>query len=318
MRTRQLYWRARAYSQGMFGALDNRLKPVYCPWQQRRNKGVYAVDIRAEVGFFAQLNWCVYIFAHCERFGLRPAVSLSSPFYTSRKGDNWLTYHFEGCALPEGQESLSADGVRISRVSTIGHLGMPTNYGEQMTLDDANRLLRKNLNVKKEIQDYVDSFIARHFSSKQVVGVHYRGTDKGAEAPPVTFEDVARTVWAYLRVNPVVEAIFVASDEEKFIDRMREEFSQVDVICHDDTLRSRDGTAAHTRVVERENYLKGREALINCLLLSRCKALIRTASFLSGWSSVFNPRLPVIMLNQPYDNKLWFPDAAIVRNALVQ
>ena len=205
MRTRQLYWRARAYSQGMFGALDNRLKPVYCPWQQRRNKGVYAVDIRAEVGFFAQLNWCVYIFAHCERFGLRPAVSLSSPFYTSRKGDNWLTYHFEGCALPEGQESLSADGVRISRVSTIGHLGMPTNYGEQMTLDDANRLLRKNLNVKKEIQDYVDSFIARHFSSKQVVGVHYRGTDKGAEAPPVTFEDVARTVWAYLRVNPVVE-----------------------------------------------------------------------------------------------------------------
>lgn len=60
---------------------------------------------------------------------------------------------------------------------------------------------------------------------------------------------------------------------------------------------------------------KGFEALVNCLLLSRCDALIRSASFLSGWSNVFNPALPVIMLNRPFDAALWFPDREVLKRA---
>jgi hypothetical protein len=62
------------------------------------------------------------------------------------------------------------------------------------------------------------------------------------------------------------------------------------------------------------NRIKAREALVNCLLLARCRALIRTASFLSGWASVFNPELSVIMLNRPYQEALWFPDREVLRH----
>ena len=87
----------------------------------------------------------------------------------------------------------------------------------------------------------------------------------------------------------------------------------VDIFWHEDTVRSVDGGAIHSRPEMGDNYIKGKEALINCLLLSRCNVLIRTASFLSAWSSFFNPKFPVIMLNTPYEHKLWFPDREIIK-----
>lgn len=317
MHTRKLYWQARARAQGLRVRVDNWVKPYYCPWQQRFNHGIFAVNIKAEVGFFAQLNWCIYVFAHCEQFGLKPAVILSSPFYTCQKGDNWLAYYFDGPAIPDkGVDWAPGLGVKVSHASTIRHLGFRVDYGETMTLDRANRLFNDNLILKKEVKTYIDRFVEINFATKRVVGVHFRGTDKSLEAPPVSFDQVARTVSEYLHNHPRTSAIFVASDEEAFIDQMRRKFDGVEVIYHPDSLRSRDGSAIHAQVGLGDNYLKGREALVNCLLLSRCSAVIRTASFLSGWSSVFNPGLKVIMLNRPYENRTWFPDAVILKSAM--
>lgn len=55
-----------------------------------------------------------------------------------------------------------------------------------------------------------------------------------------------------------------------------------------------------------------RDALVNCLILSRCDALLKTASILSGWSKLFNPQLPVSMMSAPYEEYLWFPERDIV------
>jgi hypothetical protein len=57
---------------------------------------------------------------------------------------------------------------------------------------------------------------------------------------------------------------------------------------------------------------------VNALLLSRCTALIRTASRLSAWSSVFNPQLPVVMLNRPHDGMVWFPEREILKTSMNQ
>lgn len=313
---RRSYWQTRARAQALRVWVDNLLKPYYCPWQQRYNHGFFAVNIRAEVGFFAQLNWCIYVFAHCKQLGLKPAVTLSSPFYTCENGDNWLAYYFDGPAISaEGTDWMAGLDVKVSHVSTIRQLGFRVNYGEQMTLDRANHLFKENLFLKEEVRTYIDRFVEGNFATKRVVGVHFRGTDKSLEASPVSFDHVARTVNEYLHNRPETTAIFVASDEGSFIDKMCRNFDGVEVICHPDSLRSSDGSAIHTQQREGDNYLKGRDALVNCLLLSRCDTLIRTASFLSGWSSVFNPSLPVIMLNRPYEHKTWFPDSVILENA---
>lgn len=315
-RTKRLYWRSMMAAESIARRLDDRLKPLYCPLQQRNNCGIFAVDIKARVGFFAQLNWCLYVFAHCERYNLKPAVVLSSPFYARHEGDNWLDYYFDPPFLSEEDRGLLANGrVKVSHISRIGQLGLPKNYGQKMTLENANRLFYKNLSIKDDIQDYVRSFVSAHFEKRRVVGLHYRGTDKIMEAQAVSYDHVRRVLVTYLDANPQVNAVFVASDEEGFILKIRKEFKRVEVICHDDLHRSRDGAAIHTRP-DGDPSVKGREALVNCLLLSKCDTLIRTSSFLSGWSSVLNPALPVIMLNRPFDKKLWFPDAVIIKSAL--
>jgi hypothetical protein len=61
-----------------------------------------------------------------------------------------------------------------------------------------------------------------------------------------------------------------------------------------------------------------RDAIVNCLILSRCEALLKTASILSAWSKLFNPRLPVVMLNRPPDEHLWFPERVLVGENLFE
>jgi len=219
--------------------------------------------------------------------------------------------------LTETDRRLLDNGdIKYSHISDIEQMGLPVDYGEMMTLEEANRLIGNYLRIKSEIQDYVETFVEKQFGQRTMLGVHYRGTDKKSEAPPVNWEYAARTIANYLSANPQVEALFVASDEWNFVDWIKTEFKRVDVIFHNDAERSRDGKAIHVQPALGDNYVKGKEALINSLLLSKCDALIRTSSFLSAWSSIFNPCLPVIMLNRPFESKLWFPDAVIAKNSL--
>lgn len=293
------------------------MKPFYCPIQQGRNHGVYAININARVGFFAQLNWCLYIFANCERFNLKPIIHLTSPFYVRAKGDNWLDYFFEN-RNPEipGRDLIGNKPIKFSHISDIDQLGFPTDYGSTLSLEQANQLLWRHLTLKTEILDYVESFADEHFGKRTILGVHYRGTDKKSEAKPVSREYAAATIRNYLDANPHVEALFAASDEDGFIAWIKQEFKDMEVISHHDTERSRNGKAIHVRPALGDNYMKGKEALINSILLSKCNTLIRTASFLSAWSSIFNPGLPVIMLNRPYDEKLWFPDTLLAQQSM--
>lgn len=319
MYAKKCYWRSLEVFKEFTGYIDKRMKPFYCPLQQKRNKGLYAVHIHAKVGFFAQLNWCLCIFSHCHRYGLKPAILLSSPFYVRTIGDNWLEYFFENRKLTETDKNLINNGfITFSQVSDIDQLGLPLDQGSAMTLENANQLFWRYLTLKQDITDYVDAFVAEHFVKRSILGVHYRGTDKKSEAKPVPWEYVAATISNYLTANPQVDCLFIASDEENFIEWIKGIFNHIDILSHEDTLRSRDGKAVHTQPGLGDNYIKGKEALINSLLLSQCTALIRTSSFLSAWSSIFNPALPVIMLNRPYDDKLWFPDELIVQKSMNQ
>lgn len=317
MRTREIYWRLTTAFSDFSSYLANKIKPFYCPLQQKRNHGIYAINIHAKIGFFAQLNQCLRVFAYCEQHNLKPIISLTSPFYVRAKGENWLEYFFEVRELDENDKKLVGNGsIKISHVSDIDQLGLPEMHDLRMNLEYANQLLWSYLTIKSELMEYVDSYAERQFSNKTVLGIHYRGTDKKSEAKPVTRKFVAATISNYIDANPHVDTLFVASDEGDFIEWIGQEFKHIDVLSHDDTIRSKNGIAIHVQPALGDNYIKGKEALVNSLLLAKCDALIRTSSFLSAWSSIFNPSLPVIMLNRPFDDKLWFPDALIAQKSL--
>lgn len=310
----QWLWSTRERFLSRLTWLDERLKPFYIPAQQRSNGGLYAVDICARVGLFAQLNWMLLVFEHCERHALRPYVRLSSPYYcVAERGMNWLDYFFQLRRLGvDDRECLESGRCQISRISSIEQLGLP-DYDRDMQLDRAHYLFHRYLAPDPALLAYVDGFVQRHFGAGPVIGLHYRGTDKTAEAPPVPPEAAIATVLDYASAHPEFRSVFVASDDAGFILKATNALKPLEVIVHDDVHRSSDGLAVHTRAQVGDPYLKAKEALVNCMFLSRCALLVRTASFLSGWASVFKPELPVVMLNRPYGEKTWFPDREVLR-----
>jgi len=303
-------------------AFFKRLMSNLC-WQwTRKNRTIFAVDICSAGGFGANLEWCLEIMMHCERFQMTPYIRLTGKNYTSEHyGDDYFTYFFENPQLSKVDERRIRNGdVPTTRICHIDDLGLPHNYDVLLTLDDAPKLIKKYLRVKDEITDEVRAFRKAHFG-QNVLGIHYRGTDK-AEAPRTDYAKVKRNIQHYLEKSPTTDCVFVSSDEVDLIEYIRSftgnQFPTVRVICRKDKYRSSyKGVKIHDSVPG-NNYDKGRDAIVNILLLSTCDVLIKTASIFSGWSRLFNPELPVIMLSAPYEHSRWFPEREILKQVLYE
>jgi len=284
-----------------------------------RESNTLDVEIDARLGFFAQLNWCLYILAYCEDHRLHPRIRLIGAQYAATPNRDWFHDFFdereanERASLSRGAPNNSK-GAGLS-IQHINETSFASSYASSMTIERAHQLFTMRYSIKPHIETYVNDFVAQEMSSGATIGVHYRGTDKKAEAEPVDRSRCLQSVIHYASDHPEVKRVFLSSDDRGFIDWFSEEAKgTLSVISHPDEERSSDALPVHTNP-RGDGYRKGFEALVNCLLLSRCVALIRTASFLSGWSSVFNPRLPITLLNEPYAHTCWFPDRELIRQS---
>ncbi len=204
-------------------------------------------------------------------------------YYDPSYGSNWWEYYFEPIKLGM-VDTVDKDFVTYKNIifSNIGQFLLP--------LDHAHELINKYIKIKPAIQNKVDSFVQEHFDSKKVIGVHYRGTDKKSEAPKVPYEYVANLLKREYITDPAIY-FFVATDDQLFLDFIKTIFPHK--IIYIDALRSCDDHNVHSAACE-SPYKKGEQALMDCLLLSRCSKLYKTASHLSDCSIKFNPALPVV------------------------
>jgi len=99
--------------------------------------------------------------------------------------------------------------------------------------------------------------------------------------------------------------IFVATDNQAFLDCMKQTFGNR--VCYLEMERSTDDQPIHTQR-KLNGYVKGEEALLDCLILSKSAFLFRTASNLNNASLMFNPSLPSFPLNE--DLRLWKKETA--------
>jgi Nodulation protein Z (NodZ) len=292
------------------------LRRVVNEFQLRREAKTLALEIDAKLGFFAQLNWCLYILAYCEERGLHPTIRLTGAQYSETPNRDWFHDFFDENHSREGaidapQETEASREITLS-IRHINETSFADLYAPSMTIELAHQLFTKHYRIKDRVKAYVDDFIARELSNRAAVGLHFRGTDKRYEAQPVNWSRCFHSVVKYVSDHPEVRTVFLSSDDPHFINWFSHEArGTVSVVTHPDEERSRDARPVHVNR-SGNGHRKGFEALVNCLLLSRCAALIRTASFLSGWSSVFNPRLPVTLLNEPYAQTSWFPDRELI------
>lgn len=247
-------------------------------------------------GLFSEFAAVLGILDHYERWQrLYAGVKVdfgAGLYYEPSFGSNWWEYYFEPI-------DIGGDSGAPSRVVSPYYHDLCANRIERtMPRETAARLVARYVVLKPRIRDSVDAYVREHWGDAMVLGIHYRGTDKSAEAARVPYHDVETAVRDAIRAaGPRPCKLFLATDEQAFLDYLHDRFPAQ--LLYRDMFRSVDGRAID--VVNGDgNHKKGEDAVLDCLLLSRTHSLIRTASNLSLCAALFNRELPETLLNQEF------------------
>lgn len=181
-----------------------------CIAEANLKRGLMAVEIKSKHGIGAKLEWVLEILAFCEENALSPQFKFTNP--DSNDDENYFESFFR-----INSHYKQDDPTEFIEIRSIHDLGLDKNYDTILNIELASYLIDKYLIVKVDVMCEVDEFCAQYFSNKSILGVHYRGTDKKREAPPVTYEMVERNINFYLDKFPKTDSVFVASDDENFI-----------------------------------------------------------------------------------------------------
>ncbi len=244
-------------------------------------------------GLFAEFGAVLGMLEHYETWhnqyaGVMVLFKDQGLYYDPALGENWWEYYFEPINIVGSERSA------ITRViDTYQHIQFSVRATSKMARASGHRLISQYIRVKPHIQQKVDAFVNENFNGASIIGIHYRGTDKSAEAPRISYETVLATVQEKLgAVGAEHYRLFLATDEQAFLDRMLNHFANKLIYCK--TFRSTDGKPTHGR--NADTHKRGEDAVIDCLLLSRCHYLIRTQSNLGLCATFFNPLLPTTLL----------------------
>lgn len=119
------------------------------------------------------------------------------------------------------------------------------------------------------------------------LGLHYRGTDKNRDfnqTNPVSYNDFLTLIKDFINNHEDIDTIFVATDEYPINQTIEQNYKDKRVF--------NTGVAGFWKSLEKTNtYTKADHAVLDCILLSKCKYLIKNQSALSGFAKVFNPKL---------------------------
>lgn len=263
--------------------------------EQPKNNWFLVLNNPSDSGMFAIFGSVLGTLNFYERenfAGLK--IDLNSGRYLDPQvGPNWWEYFFEPINL--GDENAPKHYFSQEEYMRLALLAFPD------TRERAFELIQRYIHLKPSIQQEVDSFCNRHFKDHFVIGVHHRGTDKITEWPLVPYEKTFNTL------NEVISSlsetqrnnlrVYIATDEQRFLTYLLERLPSI--LIYSDFVRSHTSTALHEYDTGfySSSYQLGKEALLDCLLLSRCHILLRpVTSCLSAISSCFNPEMPVIGL----------------------
>jgi len=223
--------------------------------------------------------------------GLEIDLGTTGLYYDAIKGPNWWGYYFEELPIQVDSSSPKVDiREKLDEYTTRGIVEIPS--------ERCNYLANKYLKVRQEFLQEADEFIKNNSKDTHLIGVQYRGTDKmNVEATYISQEAAALRIKEELSRMTIPQnfKIFVATDDQLFLDAMKKEFSNK--VCYFEMERSRHKELPIHLYGRSSGYIKGKEALLDCLVLSKSDFLFRTSSNLSNSALIFNPSLPSFLLN---------------------
>lgn len=276
--------------------------------RQRLNRGVFAIEIRENSGFFSVMQMVLFVLMYCDEKCLTPRITARGGIYGDKEGKvDWFGACFD--AIQTAPANALTRKLRTSTVRDLVQLGFRQRYETRLQLASASALFRKHYRPAAHITQEVDAICTRLDIGKSTLGVHFRGTDKKLEAVPVSWTEFCQLVEATLDDNPQLDTIFVSSDEQAFIDFFVAWPFGKPVKVAPARLLANGSLPIHFSGYPGLEI--GREALVSSLLLSKCGYLVKTPSYLSAWSKIFEPDLPVRLASPPRPDAFWFPDSRI-------
>ncbi len=208
-------------------------------------------------------------------------------YYDPSRGPNWWNYYFEPIEIKANHNEVKKfPNYKKINFSFFGQFGLSRTRSHE--------LIKKYIHLKPHIQKKLDTFLLENFFNNQIIGIHYRGTDKQEEAPQVSYEVLKLFIEREIKEQKNLK-IFIATDDANFLSFMQKQFPGK--IINSNATRSSDGKPPY-RSPSRDPYQIGEDGIFDCLLLSKCSKVYRTASNLSDTAQKINPLIPVIQLNK--------------------
>lgn len=241
------------------------------------------------------LNGCML----AEILGLKPYISLDKDclYYDASYGDNPFEYFY----LQDGLDKKEIAAFASENQSNFVY-GMNKAYTYNVhNFKRLGKIQQKYIHLKENVQAGIEEdIVALLGKEKKNLAVHIRGTDfkKEFEGHPAYlqescyFDEIDKAIAKY-----GYEQIFLATDDQSIMDRMKEKY-RGRVVSYKDAVRSRDGVALHFSNVEESGY-KG-QILLD--VIRDVKTIAHCDGFISGLSNVsFGARIEKFSQNRMFE-----------------
>jgi hypothetical protein len=248
-------------------------------------------------GLFGQIVLFIFeILPYLYSKGIFPGWDIKSKFYGIAPDYKVVPGAFDLAYIPENNPSdkMPLKKLRAKHVSVLGN---DWHY------------MHKLWNAYFKIPDSVINKADSIGDLSNSLGIHYRGTDKNLtdiDTNSVTHEEFILLVKDFIRTHPGVSSIFIATDEYEFVKKAELAFPAYKII---------NAGEVTFHLNKAESTEKADRAVFDCLLLSRCKYLIKSSSALSGFAKVLNADLECyrVAASKFFADIPYFPDAYIDR-----
>ena len=172
----------------------------------------------------------------------------------------------------------SRDALRNIKLKTIRRkhlygLGNDWNYLNQLW------------NTYFKIPNRIEAEAARFRNISESLGIHFRGNDKVLsdwDSNPIDQDDFITLINDFIKGHPEILNLFIATDDTRFVEKIKTHFGNLNIL-------NLGPTDFHKADVVNKDIAE--RALLDCILLSKCKYVLLTSSALSSFAKVLNPSL---------------------------
>lgn len=249
----------------------------------------------SDKGFFAVCNDTARHISHCLKNNEQWFVNWGNEtlYYDSVVGNNVWEYFFEQTYRP---------GHPISVVNDYIDLILLKNNSFRDTM---HFIYTNYFKINAKVQNILASSL-EFFSTKTVLGVHIRRTDKFLVGMYGTTQKHTPVDLRLFKeeIDKIInnfEYVYLATDCQTAVQFIKDNYGKK-VIFNHNAFRGDNSYSIHNNFKNVSGYKKGLDVLTDVILLSKCKHLIRSTSNVSVTSLYLNPDLTYLNLNEKYHN----------------